>query len=139
MTFEEALKLVEEKASVYWGTYRVENLVNDLQETYAPKIKMTSEQKEEFMTFEEAIELIEDECRVEAEDGFSTKEKEPLYALEFPKQLNTFVAYTVKNQDNEVIISGYTSIKKGAKRFTEQEIKEIDHRYWAFAVKVDEV
>ena len=51
MTFEEALKLVEEKASVYWGTYRVENLVNDLQETYAPKIKMTSEQKEEFMAF----------------------------------------------------------------------------------------
>ena len=40
MTFEEALKLVEEKASVYWDTYRVENLVNDLQETYAPKIKM---------------------------------------------------------------------------------------------------
>lgn len=40
MTFEEALKLVEEKASVYWVTYRVENLVNDLQETYAPKIKM---------------------------------------------------------------------------------------------------
>ena len=51
MTFEEALKLVEEKASVYWGTYRVENLVNDLQETYAPKIKMTSEQKEEFVAF----------------------------------------------------------------------------------------
>ena len=40
MTFEEAIELVEEKASVYWGTYRVENLVNDLQETYAPKIKM---------------------------------------------------------------------------------------------------
>ena len=53
MTFEEALKLVEEKASVYWGTYRVENLVNDLQETYAPKIKMTFEQKEEFMAFVE--------------------------------------------------------------------------------------
>lgn len=51
MTFEEALKLVEEKASVYWGTYKVENLVNDLQETYAPKIKMTFEQKEEFMEF----------------------------------------------------------------------------------------
>ena len=40
MTFEEALKLGEEKASVYWGTYRVENLVNGLKETYAPKIKM---------------------------------------------------------------------------------------------------
>ena len=51
MTFEEALKLVVEKASVYWGTYRVVNLVYDLQETYAPKIKMTSEQKEEFMAF----------------------------------------------------------------------------------------
>ena len=51
MTFEEALKLVEEKASVYWGTYRVENLVNDLQETYAPKIKMTFEQKDELMQF----------------------------------------------------------------------------------------
>ena len=51
MTFEEAMKLVVEKATVYWGTYRVETLVNDLQETYAPKIKMTSEQKEEFMEF----------------------------------------------------------------------------------------
>ena len=71
-------------------------------------------------------------------DGY-TVEKEPLYALEFPKQLNTFVAYTVKNQDNEVIISGYTSIKKGAKRFTEKEIKDIDPRYLAYAVKVDEV
>ena len=51
MTFEEAIKLVEEKASVYWGTYRVENLVNDLQETYAPKIKMTGEQKDGLMQF----------------------------------------------------------------------------------------
>ena len=51
MTFEEAMKLVVEKATDYWGTYRVETLVNDLQETYAPKIKMTSEQKEEFMAF----------------------------------------------------------------------------------------
>ena len=51
MTFEEAMKLVVEKPTVYWGTYRVETLVNDLQETYAPKIKMTSEQKEEFMAF----------------------------------------------------------------------------------------
>ena len=51
MTFEEAIELVEKKASVYWGTYRVENLVNDLQETYAPKIKMTFEQKDELMQF----------------------------------------------------------------------------------------
>ena len=60
MTFEEALKLVEEKASVYWGTYRVENLVNDLQETYAPKIKMTFEQKDELMQFLDEDEEFED-------------------------------------------------------------------------------
>lgn len=51
MTFEEAMKMVVEKATVYWGTYRVETLVNDLQETYAPKIKMTFEQKDELMQF----------------------------------------------------------------------------------------
>lgn len=51
MTFEEASKLVEEKPTVYWGTYRVENLVNDLQETYAPKINMTFEQKDGLMQF----------------------------------------------------------------------------------------
>ena len=37
------------------------------------------------MKFEEAIELIEDECRVEAEDGFSTKEKD----------LDTFLALSI--------------------------------------------
>ena len=37
------------------------------------------------MTFEEAIELIEEECRVEAEDGFSTKEND----------LDTFLALSI--------------------------------------------
>ena len=37
------------------------------------------------MTFEEAIELIEEECRVEADDGFSTKEKD----------LDTFLALSI--------------------------------------------
>ena len=37
------------------------------------------------MTFEEAIEIIEVECRVEAEDGFSTKEKD----------LDTFLALSI--------------------------------------------
>ena len=37
------------------------------------------------MKFEEAIELIENECRVEAEDGFSTKEKD----------LDTFLALSI--------------------------------------------
>ena len=60
MTFEEAIELVEEKASVYWDTYRVENLVNDLQETYAPKIKMTIEQRNKFMIFISEDEEFED-------------------------------------------------------------------------------
>lgn len=58
MTFEEALKLVDEideidkeEVSDYWATHSVEDLVNDLQETYAPKIKMTSEQKEGLVEF----------------------------------------------------------------------------------------
>ena len=55
MTFEKALKLVDEiddeEVSDYWATHSVEDLVNDLRETYAPKITMTSEQKEEFMAF----------------------------------------------------------------------------------------
>ena len=37
------------------------------------------------MTFEEAIEKIEDECRVEAEDGFYTKERD----------LDTFLALSI--------------------------------------------
>ena len=37
------------------------------------------------MTFEEAIKKIEDECRVEAEDGFSTKERD----------LDTFLALSI--------------------------------------------
>lgn len=71
-------------------------------------------------------------------EGYTVK-KEQLYVLEFPKQLNAFVSSTGKNQDNDVIISGYTSVKKDAKRFTEQEIKALDERLMAFAVKVDEV
>ena len=43
------------------------------------------------MTFEEAIEIIEDECRVEAEDGFSTKEKD----------LDTFLALSIINNLQE--------------------------------------
>ena len=37
------------------------------------------------MKFKEAIEIIEDECRVEAEDGFSTKERD----------LDTFLALSI--------------------------------------------
>ena len=52
------------------------------------------------MTFEEAIEIIEEECRVEAEDGFSTKEKDldTFLALSIIKNLQE--TYAPKNQDD---------------------------------------
>ena len=43
------------------------------------------------MTFEEAIKKIEDECRVEAEDGFSTKERD----------LDTFLALSIIKNSKE--------------------------------------
>ena len=51
------------------------------------------------MTFEEAIEIIEEECRVEAEDGFSTREKDldTFLALSIIKNLEA--TYETENQE----------------------------------------
>ena len=67
MTFEEAYKILYKKHKVArWddvdkelkvrdvttiSTWELFALIDGLKETYAPKIKMTSEQKEEFMAF----------------------------------------------------------------------------------------
>ena len=62
MTFEEAIEIIEEKCGVEDGdgfltnerdldTFLALSIINNLQETYAPKIKMTFEQKEQFMAF----------------------------------------------------------------------------------------
>ena len=48
MTFEEAIEIIEE---VDGDVGAIGYIINKLQETYAPKIKMTSEQKEQFMAF----------------------------------------------------------------------------------------
>ena len=48
MTFEEAIEIIEE---VDGEVGAIGYIINKLQETYAPKIKMTSEQKEQFMAF----------------------------------------------------------------------------------------
>ena len=50
------------------------------------------------MTFEEAIELIEDECRVEAEDGFFTNERnlDAFFALYIIKNLKETYAPKIK-------------------------------------------
>ena len=48
MTFKEAIEIIEE---VDGEVGAIGYIINKLQETYAPKIKMTSEQKEQFMAF----------------------------------------------------------------------------------------
>ena len=48
MTFEEAIEIIEE---VDGEIGAIGYIINKLQETYAPKIKMTFEQKDELMQF----------------------------------------------------------------------------------------
>lgn len=62
-------------------------------------------------------------------------EKEKLYVLEFPRQLNTYVAKVNSNG----VITHYSSEIYDALKLTGKEIKAIDVRYWSFAVPVDEV
>lgn len=65
-------------------------------------------------------------------------EKEPLYYVKF--DILYLQKYLVKNvetnqfylSNNEKVVGNYEQV-----RFTEQEIKAIDERYWPFAVKVD--
>ena len=67
MTFEEALEIIEEECRVEaedgfftkekdLDTFLALSIIKNLQETYAPKIKMTSEQKEQFMSFAVKVE-----------------------------------------------------------------------------------
>ena len=63
-----------------------------------------------------------------------TVEKEKLYVLELPRQYNPYVSQV--NDFN--IISRFAPLFYEAKRLSEKEIKAIDERYWAFAVKVEE-
>ena len=62
MTFEEAIEKIEDECRVEaedgfstkemdLDTFLALSIIKNLQETYAPKIKMTSEQKEQFMAF----------------------------------------------------------------------------------------
>ena len=67
-------------------------------------------------------------------DGY-TVEKEQLYVLMFPKKVYPYISFY--DHVNEII--NWTDNLDNAKRFTEREIRAIDDRYWAFAVKVEEV
>lgn len=66
-------------------------------------------------------------------------EKEQLYYVKF--DILYLQKYLVKNvetnqfylSNNEKVVGNYEQVK-----FTEQEIKSIDERYWPFAVKVED-
>ena len=51
--FDYSDKTIKAKDSITISTFDLFDLIEGLKETYAPKIKMTSEQKEQFMAFVE--------------------------------------------------------------------------------------
>lgn len=61
-------------------------------------------------------------------------EEEPKYYIQLPE--TTWGTYLVKGEDNELFV--WQNATCGTK-FTEQEIKSIDERYWPFAVPVEKV
>src|SRR5574337_1292681 len=75
------------------------------------------------MTFEEAIELIEDECRVETEDGFSTKEKDldTFLALSIIKNLQETYAPKIKMTQRE------SDMLKRLKRVPQTDVGVVDY------------
>ena len=75
------------------------------------------------MTFEEAIEKIEDECRVEAEDGFSTKEKDldTFLALSIIKNLEETYAPKIKMTQRE------SDMLKRLKRVPQTDVGIVDY------------
>lgn len=79
------------------------------------------------------------ETLVRMKDGYEV-EKEPLYYVVFDiLQEQKFLVKNIKTKlfylsNNENVIGNYEQVS-----FTEQEIKAIDERYWAFAVPVEEV
>ncbi|PQF17906.1 DUF1642 domain-containing protein [Enterococcus faecium] len=79
------------------------------------------------------------ETLIRMKDGYEV-EKEPLYYVVFDiLQEQKFLVKNIKTKlfylsNNENVIGNYEQVS-----FTEQEIKAIDERYWAFAVPVEEV
>ena len=79
------------------------------------------------------------ETLIRMKDGYEV-EKEPLYYVVFDiLQEQKFLVKNIKTKlfylsNNENVIGNYEQVS-----FTEQEIKEIDERYWPFAMPVEEV
>ncbi len=66
-----------------------------------------------------------------------TVEKEQLYRVVLPEAINCYLNFRTNTGD--AMFGGSEEIGDYKTRFTEQEIKAIDERYWQFAVPVDEV
>lgn len=66
-------------------------------------------------------------------DGYEVEE-EPKYYIQLPE--TTWGTYLVKGEDNELFV--WQNATCGT-RFTEDEIKSIDERYWPLAVPVEKV
>lgn len=71
------------------------------------------------------------ETLIRMKDGYEV-EKEPLYYIKLPSTYNTFL---VESDDGDLIV--WQNTDKGTP-FTEKRIKEIDERYWPFAVPGEE-
>lgn len=67
--------------------------------------------------------------------GYTVK-KEPLYHVEFPKISEVYL--NLRTDTGDVVTGNEDEFGLYKTKFTEQEIKAIDERYWAFAVEVDE-
>lgn len=74
-------------------------------------------------------------CRMKL-DGYTVK-KEKLYYIKIKKTGASYLNLRIDTGD--VVFADNEDYNIYKTKFTEQEIKDIDERYWAFAVKVDGV
>jgi len=72
------------------------------------------------------------ETLIRMKDGYEVK-KEPMYYIKLPSM--TFDTYIIETDTGDLI--SWQNTKTGTP-FTEKRIKDIDERYWAFAVPVEE-
>lgn len=68
-------------------------------------------------------------------DGYTVK-KEQLYHVEFPKISEVYL--NLRTDTGDVVTGNEDEFGLYKTKFTEQEIKAIDERYWAFAVEVND-
>ena len=70
-------------------------------------------------------------------DGYVVKEEQKYLVNILDEGIGAYLIYYPKSGNYG--ITGVLNDSKGITRFTEQEIKDYDERYWLFAVKVEEL